>query len=156
MVAETAPVLLLTQERLRQRLPEFSSNALCLDSEWLACASQSKANPNLAISPEQLAYVMYTSGSTGLPKGVSVRHRGIVRLVIDSSYVELNGQEVLFQYAPLSFDAATFEIWGSLLNGCRLAMMKAGRASLHELGEEIRSRQVTTLWLTSSVFHLMV
>jgi amino acid adenylation domain-containing protein len=156
MVSETAPVLLLTQERLQQRLPELSNNALCLDNEWFACASQSKANPNLAISPEQLAYVMYTSGSTGLPKGVSVRHRGIVRLVVDSSYVKLDEQEVLFQYAPLSFDAATFEIWGSLLNGCRLAMMKAGRASLHELGQEIRSRQVTTLWLTSSVFHLMV
>ncbi len=156
MISETAPVLLLTQELWQQRLPELSSNALCLDSEWSACASQSIANPVLAISPEQLAYVMYTSGSTGLPKGVSVRHRGIVRLVIDSSYVKLDEQEVLFQYAPLSFDAATFEIWGSLLNGCRLAMMKAGRASLQELGEEIRSQRVTTLWLTASVFHLMV
>ncbi|HET6851468.1 MAG TPA: amino acid adenylation domain-containing protein, partial [Pyrinomonadaceae bacterium] len=156
MVCETEPVLLLTQKHLKERLPEFSSNVLCLDTEWPVCASRSKANPGLAISPEQLAYVMYTSGSTGLPKGVSVRHRGIVRLVIDPSYVKLDEEEVLFQYAPLSFDAATLEIWGSLLNGSRLAMMKAGQASLHELGEEIRTQQVTTLWLTSSVFHLMV
>jgi len=64
--------------------------------------------------------------------------------------------EVFLQFAPISFDASTFEIWGSLLNGARLALMTPGPASLDELGRALKRYQVTTLWLTTGLFHLMV
>jgi amino acid adenylation domain-containing protein len=106
--------------------------------------------------PDGLAYVMYTSGSTGRPKGVLVTHRGVVRLVKGSDCARLGPDETLLQFAPLSFDASTFEIWGSLLNGARLVIMPAGAASLDELAETIRAAGVTTLWLTSGLFNELV
>lgn len=156
MLSDAEPAVLLTQQSLVGRLPAHVANVFCLDTEWAACANQPATNPNPIGSPDQMAYLMYTSGSTGVPKGVSVRQQGITRLVINSSYADLGETEVLLQYAPLSFDAATFEIWGSLLNGARLAVMKPGTATLKELGTAITRYGVTTMWLTASVFHLMV
>ena len=99
---------------------------------------------------------MYTSGSTGKPKGVCVIHRGVVRLVKNTDYANFSKDEVFLQLAPISFDASTFEIWGSLLNGARLALFPSHTPSLEELGQAIRHYQVTTLWLTAGLFHLMV
>jgi amino acid adenylation domain-containing protein len=109
-----------------------------------------------AIGPDDLAYVMYTSGSTGRPKGVMVAHRGIVRLVSDCNFVHLGPEEVILHLAPLSFDASTFELWGALLNGGKLAITPAPHPSLDDIAEAIRVNGVTTLWLTAGLFHLMV
>jgi non-ribosomal peptide synthetase component F len=99
---------------------------------------------------------MYTSGSTGVAKGVSVTHRSVVRLVKETNYAEFGAGEVFLQAAPLSFDASTFEIWGSLLNGGRLVLMQGDKASLAQLAEAIKRYQITTLWLTAGLFHQMV
>jgi len=108
------------------------------------------------VGPEHLAYVMFTSGSTGRPKGVMVPHRGVVRLVKNTNYASLSSDETLLHLAPLSFDASTFEIWGALLNGGRLALLPPGPPALADIGDAIRRHHVTTLWLTASLFHLMV
>jgi acyl-coenzyme A synthetase/AMP-(fatty) acid ligase/aryl carrier-like protein len=63
---------------------------------------------------------------------------------------------VFLQFAPISFDASTLEIWGPLLNGGRLVIAPAGRLSLEELVQIIRERGVTTLWLTAALFHQIV
>ncbi len=60
---------------------------------------------------------MYTSGSTGQPKGIAVVHRGITRLVRNTNYVQLTAEHKVAQTSNFAFDAATFEIWGALLNG---------------------------------------
>jgi amino acid adenylation domain-containing protein len=109
-----------------------------------------------AIGADALAYVMYTSGSTGRPKGVMIPHRGIIRLVTDCNFVNLGPEEVILHLAPLSFDASTFELWGALLNGGRLAIVTNPHPSLDEIAEAIRVNGVTTLWLTAALFHLMV
>ena len=105
---------------------------------------------------DQLAYVMYTSGSTGKPKGVAVRHRGVVRLVREASFARFGPEEVFLQFAPASFDLATLEIWGPLLNGGRLVIFPAGRASLEALGRTVAEQRVSILWLTAGLFHEMV
>jgi amino acid adenylation domain-containing protein len=107
-------------------------------------------------SGDSLAYVMYTSGSTGKPKGVAVVQRAVVRLVCNTDYVELGAEETLLQYAPLAFDASTFEIWGALLNGGRLVLFDGRRGSSQELGQAVKSHGVTTLWLTAGLFQHMV
>src|SRR5438046_271488 len=99
---------------------------------------------------------MYTSGSTGRPKGVCVPHRAVVRLVKNTNYVSFSADEVFLQFAPISFDASTFEIWGALLNGARVVIAPPHTLSLAELGETISKHGVTTVWLTAGLFHLMV
>src|SRR6185436_10150244 len=108
-------------------------------------AARSGTNPDGDAGPNSLAYVMYTSGSTGKPKGVAITHKNIVRLVKNTNYADFSSDQVFLQFAPISFDASTFEIWGSLLNGARLALMPPGAASLDELGSALKQYQVTTL-----------
>ena len=72
---------------------------------------------------DSLAYVIYTSGSTGEPKGVLVPHRGIARLVCRTNYIALDANDRVAHLSNPSFDAATFEIWGALLNGARLVVL---------------------------------
>ena len=109
-----------------------------------------------AINAGAAAYVSYTSGSTGHPKGVLIPHRGVVRLVKGCDYVSLTSNETLLHHSPLSFDASTFEIWGALLNGGCVVLLPPGPPSLGELGDTIRHHGVTTLWLSAGLFQLMV
>ncbi len=114
------------------------------------------APPAVPVSPDNLAYILYTSGTTGAPKGVAVPRRAIARLVIDPGYVHLGPEETILQLAPVPFDASTFEVWGALLNGGRLAVFPAGPVSLHELSAALRQHRVTTVFLTAGLFHQMI
>jgi amino acid adenylation domain-containing protein/non-ribosomal peptide synthase protein (TIGR01720 family) len=106
--------------------------------------------------PRSLAYVMYTSGSTGRPKGVMIEHRSIIRLVVGVDYTTLDRDTAVLHYAPASFDAVTFEIWGPLLNGGRVVVAPPGLLSLAELGAVVAEGGVTTMWLTAGLFHRLV
>lgn len=119
---------------------------IAIDRVWSA--------PQLA--PTSLAYIMYTSGTTGRPKGVAVEHRAIVRLVRGTDYVSITPDDVVLQFAPSAFDASTFEIWAPLLNGATLAIAPPGALSLGDLGASLASFGVTTLWLTAPLFRMMV
>jgi phthiocerol/phenolphthiocerol synthesis type-I polyketide synthase E len=103
---------------------------------------------------ESLAYVLYTSGSSGLPKAVAVPQQAVLRLVA-GDYVSFGPEQVWAQLAPLSFDAATLEIWGALLHGGRLEVLPDEALEPHALGRELRRRGVTSLWLTAGLFHLV-
>ncbi len=148
--------VLLTQERMLARLPAHGARAICLDADPPDIASQPDTPLPDEAAGDSLAYVMYTSGSTGEPKGVAVTHRGVVRLVRATDYAHLGPDEVILQLAPLSFDASTFEIWGALLNGGRLAVAPPGVVSVDELGALLARHRVTTLWLTAGFFHQVV
>jgi amino acid adenylation domain-containing protein len=171
MLGDTQVPVLLTQQRLvtelvkaegtktgdpRSSILDPRLNVVCLDKDWEVIARESDENPVSEAAADNLAYIMYTSGSTGKPKGVGVPHRGVVRLAKGTDYASLNSQEVFLQLAPVSFDASTFEIWGSLLNGARLVVFSAHTPSLEELGQVLQRYQITTLWLTAGLFHQMV
>ncbi|MGB8690508.1 MAG: amino acid adenylation domain-containing protein [Microcoleus sp.] len=156
VVGERSRTVLLTQQKLIERLPDCGAKVVCLEAAREEIDAQSEKNPASGAKADNLAYIMYTSGSTGKPKGVCIVHRGVVRLVKDTNYASLTAAEVFLQLAPISFDASTLEIWGALLNGAKLAVFPAGSPSLAELGEAIRLYKVTILWLTAGLFHLMV
>ena len=151
MLKDAAPAVLLTQEKFLTDMPEHTVPIMSLEDELpdvpLPLNSEATA-PNRA-------YLMYTSGSTGLPKAVEVLHQNVVHLVKEVDYAALDMNQVLLQLAPLTFDASTFEIWGSLLNGARLVICRSGGLSLEELGGLVRSHGITTLWLTAGLFRLM-
>jgi len=154
IIEETGSPLILTTSSLAQYVPAAPSQLICIDA--LELNEENFDNPDISTSPENLAYVMFTSGSTGRPKGVMVEHRSIVRLVKETDFADFGSENVFLQFAPITFDASTFEIWGALLNGAKLAIMPEGTASLADLGNAVREYGVTTLWLTAGLFHLMV
>ncbi|HJR08153.1 MAG TPA: amino acid adenylation domain-containing protein [Pyrinomonadaceae bacterium] len=156
MLEDSGVSVLLTQKHLLDALPSTHAVVVDVDSESAGIAAHDKQNLVGTTTPDALAYIIYTSGSTGTPKGVSVEHRNVVRLVKANEYARLDANEVLLQLAPISFDASTFEIWGSLLNGARLVVMPPHQPSLEELGAAIKHHEITTLWLTTGLFHLMV
>jgi amino acid adenylation domain-containing protein len=121
-----------------------------------ALADEPDSPLDMPVAAERLAYVMFTSGSTGTPRGVCVPHRGIVRLVHGADYARFAPDEVFLQLAPVSFDASTFEIWGALLHGGTLVMAPPGPLGLAEIAALVRRHAVTTLWLTSGLFELLV
>lgn len=148
--------VLLTHRSLVPSFQAAESTRIVIVEHESGASSGIEENPQQVAGPTNLAYVMYTSGSTGRPKGVMVEHRGIVRLVRNTNYCHLGPDETFLQSAPPSFDASTFEIWGALLNGGRLALMPEGTSSLEDLLRAVRQYGVTTLWLTAGLFHLMV
>ena len=109
----------------------------------------------VAIDPEDLAYVMYTSGSTGEPKGVEVTHRNVVRLVGAPTFAEMGSGRVMLHAASPAFDAATLELWGPLANGGTIACL-AERPSPDAVAAAIERHDVDVLWLTAGLFHELV
>ncbi|UCH93376.1 MAG: amino acid adenylation domain-containing protein, partial [Candidatus Aminicenantes bacterium] len=103
------------------------------------------------------AYIMYTSGTSGQPKGVVVTHRNVVRLVKNTNYVPLTGNTRILQTGAQVFDASTFEIWGSLLNGGQLVLTtKEIILDAHQLANAVKEMKVNTLWLTSPLFNQLL
>jgi amino acid adenylation domain-containing protein len=156
MLSDAQAAVILTQRRLVDRLPKTALPVLYLDDQQWQTLPTGEASPASAAAPGNLAYVAYTSGSTGQPKGVCVPHRSVVRLVKGTDYARLTAEETFLQLAPLAFDAATFEIWGCLLNGGRLVIFPPNPPSLAELEAVVQRYRVTTLWLTAGLFHQMV
>ncbi len=104
--------------------------------------------------PEEVAYIMYTSGSTGAPKGVEVLHQGIVRLVIDADPYQVGPDAVMAQAGNIAFDASTLEIWGALLNGAQLAVIPYHTVIDREaLPAALKKHRVTDAWFTVALFN---
>ncbi len=154
MIEASGATFLLADPALLDRLPPTSARVIRLAEE--SSAAEPSDVPGPSPTGDSLAYVMFTSGSTGAPRGVAVTHRNVVRLVARTSFARFAPDEVFLLLAPLSFDASTLEIWGPLLNGATLAIFPPGPFSLSELGECIRRQRITTLWLTSGLFTQMV
>jgi len=156
IIEDSGAGIVLADKRKRGQLSEDAGNVLWLEAIREQVEAEQEVNPPCVSNGASLAYIMYTSGSTGTPKGVEVLHRGIVRLVIGQDYAQFGPEEVILQAAPASFDASTFEIWGSLLHGAKCALFPGEVPTARELGEAIKQYQVTTLWLTSSLFNAIV
>lgn len=121
-----------------------------------AQSNQAGAVPNLDIDPESPAYVMYTSGTTGTPKGVVVPHRAIVRLVIDADFASFGSEHRWGVMSAVAFDASTLEIWGALLHGGCCVVQTMPLPSLEDLADYLTKGRVSDTWLTASLFNAMV
>ncbi len=152
-------VLVLCTRRTRANLDTGTCGIVVVDTPG---ARKSHANDDEIALPQhcggrRLAYVMYTSGSTGMPKGVMVEQRGILRLVLNTDYIVLTPQDNVAQASNCAFDASTFEIWGALLNGACLSFVDTDtlldpsrlESALSDLG-------ITAIWMTTSLLGQVV
>ncbi|MFF8597266.1 amino acid adenylation domain-containing protein, partial [Streptomyces sp. NPDC015220] len=153
MIDDAGLELLVTEEGTRDRLPSAAARTVDLDRDASEIAARPAAAPAPHPAPDQVAYVMYTSGSTGVPKGVLTPHRAVVRLVHEAAYTDVGPDDTVAQFASLSFDASTFEVWAALLRGARLAVHPRGLPTTAELGRFLKEHGVTHLWLTAGLFH---
>lgn len=110
----------------------------------------------VAQDPDAVAYVSFTSGSTGEPRGVAVSHRAVSRLVREPNWMDIRPEDVFLQLAPVAFDASTLEIWAPLVHGCRLAVAPEGTLEVGQLGDVLRRERVSVLFLTTGLFHQLV
>jgi amino acid adenylation domain-containing protein/non-ribosomal peptide synthase protein (TIGR01720 family) len=110
--------------------------------------------PAVPGDPDRLVYVEYTSGSTGVPKGVAVRDRDVVALACDRRFAGAAHRRVLF-HSPLAFDASTYELWVPLLNGGTVVVAPPGELSVEVLRDVLVGHEVTGLWLTAGVFRVV-
>jgi aspartate racemase len=116
-----------------------------------------RLSPARRAHPENVACILFTSGSTGRPKGVSVLHRGIARMVFDVGYGDLGSHRRVGLGSTLAFDAATFEIWGTLLRGATLVGLdREVVLDLERLAGELARRRVSHQFLTTALFHQLV
>ncbi|MEN3031632.1 amino acid adenylation domain-containing protein [Chromobacterium amazonense] len=160
----------LPGQRLRGMVDHLAArHAVCvgdagtaLAAQGLSClrvadlAGEGVARPSLTRGAESIAYVNFSSGSTGQPKAIACVDRGIVRLCVEQPALGLDASTVMLVNAPLSFDASTLEIWGALLNGGQCVFHDERLLSPTGLRDLIRDQGVNTLWLTSALFNTMV
>ncbi len=158
MLEDCAPVVVLTSSEMEAYLPVQSVPVLRLDIDLTLLSRRGHDhNPDprlLGLNSRHLAYVMYTSGSTGKPKGTLVEHGNVIRLVRNCDYVRIDADAVVAQAANASFDAATFEVWGALVNGARLVQISHDTLmEPRKLGERLRAQQVSVLFVTTALFN---
>ncbi|MFN6500838.1 MAG: non-ribosomal peptide synthetase [Nostoc sp. DedQUE01] len=157
MLEDAQVSVLLTQENLLKHFEGFSNPIISIDKDWKIITQEKEDNLKSDLNSDNLAYIIYTSGSTGKPKGVAVPHKAVNRLVCNTNYIKLSPSDKIAQASNASFDAATFEIWGALLNGAQLVMIsKDVTISPHELALQLREKSINVLFLTTALFQQIV
>jgi len=152
--------LVLSQQVMAPLFGSLDVVTVLMDSESVGIQLKQQAQHNveansLGLCASNLAYIIYTSGSTGTPKGSAITHQNINRLV-HGDYFDFSSQQNLLCAASVSFDAFTFEFWGSLLHGARCVLTDLKELSFQQLGQLIRAESVTGCWLTSSFFNRVI
>ncbi|MEA5601598.1 amino acid adenylation domain-containing protein [Nostoc sp. UHCC 0252] len=157
MLEDAQVSVLLTQENLLKHFEGFSKPIISIDKDWEIITQENQDNLESDLNSNNLAYVIYTSGSTGKPKGVAVPHKAVNRLVCNTNYIKFSPSDKVAQASNASFDAATFEIWGALLNGAQLVgITKDLTLSPHEFTLQLREKDINILFLTTALFQQIV
>jgi amino acid adenylation domain-containing protein len=157
MVKDAEITVVLAQAAWADTVKTPQTTVVCLEQSWDAIAQELDENLFGDGMAEQLAYIIYTSGSTGTPKGVMVPHRAVNRLVCDTNYIQIESSDRMAQVANLAFDAATFEIWGALLNGAQLVGIEQETAlSPTDFAIALQQQHISILFLTTALLNQTV
>ena len=158
MLADAKPRVLVTQQRLLDRLPAQQVQVVCIDAEWEDIAAHSKDNPPRLTASDLTAYIIYTSGSTGHPKGTLVTHLNVTRLLTATEAVfQFKSDDVWTLFHSYAFDFSVWELWGALLYGGRLVVVPYWVSRTPESFYSLLCREgVTVLNQTPSAFRQLI
>lgn len=158
ILKDTDSKIILTQMRLQQKLTGITRNVKRLVLDESSYLNESMKNLPSFSDSRSLAYVMYTSGTTGKPKGVMIEHTSIISLVKNAGYFTADETDTFALLADIAFDAATFQIWGALLNGSRL-FIPCNKFELLsnkvKLNGALKTNNITVMLLTKTAFDQM-
>ncbi len=158
MIAAAGARLVLVTAETTATIPQLAGvdlvrvDTVSVSAEAGPAADERAAPPDLS-HPLGLAYVSFTSGSTGVPKGVAVPQRAVIRLISNPTFASLGPGQRLLHLAPVAFDASTLEIWGAVLTGATVVVAPPGPLGLSDVGSLLRAADVTVAWLTAGLFH---
>lgn len=157
MMNDAQIAVLLTDTSVLKDENLFSSfNRVYLDQDWEFIEQESQDNLSCELESDQIAYVIYTSGSTGQPKGVTIPHRAVNRLLLNTNYIKLETSDKVAQVSNTSFDAATFEIWGALLHGAQLVGINRDiTLSPQDFAQQLQQKGISIMFLTTALFQQM-
>ncbi|MFI9450262.1 amino acid adenylation domain-containing protein [Amycolatopsis sp. NPDC052450] len=146
IVAESGATVLLTDRRRR-----LGAGVQVVVVGDLPANDEVAVDPDVVVHPGRPAYVMYTSGSTGSPKGIVITHRCVAELAFDRRWSDGSLRRVLM-HSPHAFDASTFELWVPLLTGGEVVVAPPGEL---DIARVVADHGITGLWLTAGLFHLL-
>ncbi|MEW6738191.1 MAG: amino acid adenylation domain-containing protein, partial [Acidobacteriota bacterium] len=150
--------VLLTNQQILERLPQDNLSSICLDREWPEIACQSSENPSNSINYDNIAYVLFTSGSTGEPKGVMILHSAIANhmLWLQQNF-PLTAMDKVLQKTPFSFDASVWEFYAPLLSGaCLIMAQPRGHQDSNYLINTIKEYGVTVIQLVPTLLQMLL
>ncbi len=155
MLAEGGVTLIVGDSKLIEVAKRPGITLALPDDPLLTDASQTSGAelPPADIAPHSTALVLFTSGSTGLPKGVTVTHGGITGLVTAPQYATVTPRDRVLFHSPATFDASTFEVWSALANGAAVVVCTVERPSFEDLARQVERHGVTVAFFTTALFH---
>ncbi|MFG2608426.1 amino acid adenylation domain-containing protein [Streptomyces sp. NPDC048514] len=155
LITDTGADTVLVQSAHLRTLPQVTGTVVPLAEETFAAEPTTRPGP--APDPDNLACVLYTSGSSGRPKGIAVPHRAVVDSLLDQDAAfHLGTDETVLHLSSFNWDAAVFEILGPLLHGGTCALYPAQPLTPAGIAEAVRRYGVTTAFLTTTLFNLVV
>ena len=153
VVDHTASSVLLADSATREGGLPTGVPTVVVDDDPVT-AEQPTTDPAVPIHPDQLAYVIHTSGSTGAPKGVAVTQQDVVRLIFDPQWIVERHARVLM-VAPYAFNVSTYEIWMPLLHGGQIVVAPPGKLEPNTLRRLVTDERITGIHLTAGLFQVL-
>jgi len=156
MLQDTSTPVLLSDSNIELNINTGNCQRINLNEIAAELNEKPDANLPATANGRNLAYVIYTSGSTGLPKGTLIEQRSVLRLVLNNPYTLFGPGIRIGMLAPISFDASTYEMWGSLLNGGECVIFPDRVPTIDTFGAFLETSDITSAWITASLFNTIV